>query len=814
MAGSIHLCDACGSNISTSDQECPQCHAKNARYIAEKPNTESSKSYVPAITSLPHKKVQIDFPETSPPRVKAREIPPKKHEVAQPVSSIPKIYIIGGLIGLFIVFLAIVYSNRKPAIRQSASTQSQIPHSPKSTPTVMYQQPASIPRATQTPILVKTPELDFVGYFKRLHDAWQKQDYSNCLTAAVTLSSYQTHIGDYCLYYFADSAYKLKKLDDCCKHSKQLMSMQPESRWFSESALLLGNSLFELQRFKDASDAFSIGEQKSQNNEIKAACAIRRAQALLSANDRQAAADAFFHVFVKYARSSESIQSEANLKELAVQSIHPAQIPLDQLLDAAKSYLEAGKISQAEYLAQMAIGGDETDLLNARIKLASGKGVIAAAELERIYTQNPGKQSAASALFELAMLKINSQKLDQSTNYIDMLLKNYSASLQARKVLKNLGIQYLMDANPQEAEKWFVKLFDLAPKTDEGEYALWQMAWIAWNRQDYVSAIERFETLHNTTPKTSAYHSGSGYWLGRCYQKSGKSVDSVRIWEQVATDHSRSYYGIQALRRLNRNLESISLSIDPVFPALTDPLANPTSIFAQKACELNKLDLPEDAAIEILRSEENSNRDPSWYYRAAQLYSKANKHFEAADLLDKYFPEHLQINNSGAPKDFWAIYYPAVFKSDIEKTASELEMDPSLIMAVVRRESHFRQTVISPAGAIGLMQLMPETASELAKKMQLFPFSNDMLNRGDTNIRLGSFYLKDLINHYNGNLPAALAAYNVGKSKIKSWWEKNGRLEEDELIDTIPITTVRIFVKNVLQDMANYGLIYPRDRNQ
>lgn len=158
---------------------------------------------------------------------------------------------------------------------------------------------------------------------------------------------------------------------------------------------------------------------------------------------------------------------------------------------------------------------------------------------------------------------------------------------------------------------------------------------------------------------------------------------------------------------------------------------------------------------------------------------------------------------------FWRLFYPFPYRDSILRHSREFNLDPNLVVAVIRVESKFRITAESPRGAKGLMQLMPDTARWAAEQMGIEYSEGDLFDP-DYNITVGCWYLANLLHEFKGNLPAALAAYNGGRGNVRDWlaqgiWQ--GSLEE---IERIPFKETRDFVFRVLHDYRVYSALYKK----
>lgn len=143
----------------------------------------------------------------------------------------------------------------------------------------------------------------------------------------------------------------------------------------------------------------------------------------------------------------------------------------------------------------------------------------------------------------------------------------------------------------------------------------------------------------------------------------------------------------------------------------------------------------------------------------------------------------------------------------IRRQAAEKHLEPALIAAVIYAESKFDPRP-SPAGAQGLMQLMPQTAEYLARRSGGIRFSPSDLATPQVNIAYGSYYLRYLIDHYGGHLTPALAAYNAGITNVDQWLARARAGGRPFTIDEIPFPETRAYVRRVLQAQRAYRRTY------
>lgn len=158
--------------------------------------------------------------------------------------------------------------------------------------------------------------------------------------------------------------------------------------------------------------------------------------------------------------------------------------------------------------------------------------------------------------------------------------------------------------------------------------------------------------------------------------------------------------------------------------------------------------------------------------------------------------------------NFIRMIYPAKHLDYIKKYSSVYEVDPYLIMGIIKTESNFNADAVSHKSATGLMQIMEPTAKWLADKMALNDFSYEDITDPELNIQMGCYYISYLLKHFDGNVENALAAYNAGEGTVSRWLKNEEYSEDGKSLHHIPYPETRHYIEKVTKNKKIYSRLY------
>jgi peptidoglycan lytic transglycosylase len=276
------------------------------------------------------------------------------------------------------------------------------------------------------------------------------------------------------------------------------------------------------------------------------------------------------------------------------------------------------------------------------------------------------------------------------------------------------------------------------------------------------------------------------YWHARALEETGEPDKANEIYIELAKE--RDYYGFLAADKIN---VAYDMNHHPL-PENEEEFKRIESLPAiKRAYEFYKLDMKYPGRRE-------------WHHALSNMTSYQMQ--MAAAIVTQWGWHNRAIFTMGRAKayDNLELRFPILFDDLLNKYAKKRNIDPSWMYGLVRAESAFIEDVKSPAGALGLMQVMPKTGRDTAKRIGLKGFKTSKLKQATTNITIGSAYMKQMLDRFDGNMILATAAYNAGPHRVLKWLPKQGCEQPDIWMEQIPFNETRKYVRRVL----TYANIY------
>lgn len=312
-----------------------------------------------------------------------------------------------------------------------------------------------------------------------------------------------------------------------------------------------------------------------------------------------------------------------------------------------------------------------------------------------------------------------------------------------------------------------------------------QLAWkarAALRAQQWPLVLEAIEAM----PPQESHQAMWRYWRARALKATGKPVAATELFAALSREHN--YYGQLALEELGSVITPPPASYKASEDEVRAMAAMPG---LQRALTLYRANLRGDGMREW---QWNIRRFDDRQLLAAAELARRN------DLLDRAIAT---ADRTQQLHDF-ELRFPAPHRDVMQNFTRQVDLDDAWVYGLIRQESRFVQVAKSSAGASGLMQLMPATARWVAKRLGLKDFHQGLVNELDTNLALGTYYLKHVYDRLDGSPVLATAAYNAGPGRARRWQDAQP-MEGMVYIESIPFNETRDYVKKVLSNAAYYA---------
>ncbi len=367
-----------------------------------------------------------------------------------------------------------------------------------------------------------------------------------------------------------------------------------------------------------------------------------------------------------------------------------------------------------------------------------------------------------------------------------------------------------------EAIQAYQNAFRVAQTGSKKLNALWQVGWIQYQNEQFDEAVDIFQKIIQQTenPQSTFFRhafSQAWYWLARSEEQMGHIVLASQHFKQLNQAYPFTYYGQLAQIRLGEtNGQSPSWT---VFAAMDSPKKGISpqlkqDLHFQKIQVLQAVQLSKEAVQELEQVYSRYGSDAEIFQELASLAAETEAYDIGIRLAIRHFGSTLRTGQLPPASPAWSGAFPMGYQHMIQSFVPR-HVDPFLVAGLIREESLYSARVVSPVGAIGLMQLMPATAKRVASHLNLTDskFETNWLYEPHHNIQLGTHFLGQLLDEFQGNIIYSVAAYNAGPQAVQRWMAQYGQRPADEFVELIGYKETRRYVKRVVGSYRIYRML-------
>jgi len=444
---------------------------------------------------------------------------------------------------------------------------------------------------------------------------------------------------------------------------------------------------------------------------------------------------------------------------------------------------------------------------------------------------------------------------EQWQKAIDYYKKYDAAYGSESEVIMNIARAYRNLDQGGQAQVWYDRHVERFPNHQKTQEILWLRAWNFEEAGDYKSAAAGYRRVFGTKGKRteeaylrhalcyyrrglydsavthieafrrkfpqSEYQWAVMFWQGKSLAAKGRVTEARKVWGEIARLDPTDYYAHRARQLMGTAADSAAAGVglfsavriaaqmdearlrawlDSLTPWSKKRLLAKDSVDLARGAALLMAARPAAADMFLERFESGYAENLQLQYDLSCGYAIAGSKalsFRVARRLGWRIPLE---SREGRPLQVLSVLFPPFYSAEIGKYAARFGVDPLFVSSVMRQESIFDYKIVSPAGAVGLMQVMPATGEGIAKELKE-TFAEESLYNYETNIRYGTFYLRKRSVQFDGDKVLVLCSYNAGAHNAVRWRDRNKNLEPDLFVEDIGYFETRGYVKKV---MGNY----------
>lgn len=638
---------------------------------------------------------------------------------------------------------------------------------------------------------VYAEEIDGKAILKKGKDALECKKYEDAIKSLSIAEKKFPLLGDYASLWLSDAYHETRN------HAEALKSIRSLLKNYPDSPLIKKARSRELEEAEEVSDENiqqlfeSFIRDYPNDTEIK----YSYAQML----KRNSKVDAAKSIFKKICIGA------CPLSERACSELSPEDMQTKDLVEKASNLMRLMDNKEAESVLRSALEKDDGSLKK-EILIKLGRSLFRQKrypEAAEVYEKVGEKFWKTYSLYRAG----GKEKFDSS---LKELLE--SGDKRAGYILLAVASDKRRDGEIEEALKTYQNVLEQYPL--ESENALWGIGWTYFMSGDYEKAIDVFAKLYENDRDTKYL-----YWKARGLEALGKdALNSYRILKKK----DRDFYSAMSYLRAEESVEQSGTKklaashrdtgnnesniILPHSGSPPNPSISPLNKDGlkegytrikkfERAKVLLELGLSKDALSELVFISKTASSIEDILYIGSRLQDLGE--YKYLIRLMARFPYVETVHHLRYPYAYWDI---------VEPVSQQYNIDPFLVLSVMREESTFDPDAKSRAGALGLMQLMPQTAFHLNRSLHLKMTDVSHIWNIRNNIHVGTFYLSTLVKEF-GSCAYALAAYNAGEERVRKWVHKGNYKSVDEFIEDIPYSETRNYVKRVMTTFFEYKRI-------
>ena len=489
---------------------------------------------------------------------------------------------------------------------------------------------------------------------------------------------------------------------------------------------------------------------------------------------------------------------ESSLSATELRSLGDAYYKAGRYAEASEQYhaLARASVANPAERNEFAVAAAACDLKLKRLTREEAEALPATSD-----------ENGARRLYLLVELARSRDDLTAQSSYVDLLRTSFPHSQWYAEALFSSGNMYLLRKDYARAVTYYSELAQSFPQNTNAAAAHWRAGWWSYRQGLYAQAAQIFEEQIKQYPGAKETVSAL-YWRARLYEQEDHQPGMAAAhYRTLIKAYSHYFYAQMARARLVALGDATPVSVPALDKYVPETIPRLDATFPEGDPHLVKAHLLVNAGLTEYVPQEIAAApgSSSWSGIAeAQIYTSFGDTFRAMRVLKRSLPYAASASIKSIPLAYWRILFPEPYWNTIQSESAKNGLDPYLVASLIRQESEFNPTAISHANAYGLMQLLPAVGKQMAREEGLGSIEPRQLLDPILNIRLGTRYLRQTLDHFGGSPEYALAAYNAGENRVTDWQAAGPYHGIDEFVESIPFTETREYVQAILRNQDIY----------
>lgn len=627
---------------------------------------------------------------------------------------------------------------------------------------------------------------------------------------------------DYSLFFLAETYHLKRENHESIATFKEIIENFPQSLIISEANYQIAQNYRELNDLTSALIYYENILKDSQDNQLKA-------NVLLDLSDIYWKEKKYFdslNCLYEILDKSYKLKRNSEPEELLIryfywikENLKEINVPYPIMMKCADILFKYRKYDLAENLYEEIISTfpDAKDIAEvyynrARALYYKKDYKEAINQCNEIISRFPTSDIITKVHYFLANSIFASGERYSAIEKYNKIITQYPESSYARESYLRLAECYFQLNEPEKGIFQWKQVIEKYPDSSQAINALWNLGRYYTKNNNNSEALEAYRLLSERFSKSSLGDDAL-YWRGKTLQKMGLEEEARVIYEKLLREYPLSYYTERITKQRDdlNFVGLISASEKEDFTNLEEFLLKYAKIEGKGQLSLLKAELFEEISFykeSIIELKETLNDYPGnifLLFKLSDVYKKNMDYYNSlnySEIVFNYLVDNLQLDD--LPFELWESLYPICFEDIIREYALKYEIDPLLVMAMIREESRFNSWNESVAGARGLMQIIFSTAEWIAQKINIIDFNDEMLFSPKVNINLGCWYIHYLKEKFSNDYILMISGYNAGPGITDQWLERYDQSDLDNFVENIPYAETREHIKKVMKSYQMY----------